>query len=348
MYKYGTTVHKFFHPFCVLFSRSALCYAAYGTVYLIMVVSARDAPPPSPPSPAAVVVREVWQHNLEDEFDLIKIALMTHTIVSMDTEFPGVIYKPVNVEKRDLGRLPPFWNYQLMRRNVNATNIIQLGLGLCDHRGCLPNLGTDSQYVWQFNFKDFDVHNDLQNPESIELLERQGIDFEKNLEEGIDSADFAALMVEAGLVMNGSDFTWVTFHGGYDFAHLIKIVTGQELPCNLVEFMDLVQLNFGRRVFDVKHMIRFCDGLYGGLERVANTLGVQRVAGRSHQAGSDTLLTLQTFMKFMEVYFKEKKDSAIRHNGHLLRKVSFVLHGLELIGFDPSNEGLKLKALSDE
>nr|XP_023929412.1 probable CCR4-associated factor 1 homolog 11 [Quercus suber]POE89374.1 putative ccr4-associated factor 1 like 11 [Quercus suber] len=311
-----------------------------------MVVSARDAPPH--PSPAAVVVREVWQHNLEEEFDLIKIALMTHTIVSMDTEFPGVIYKPVNVEKRDLGRLPPFWNYQLMRRNVNATNIIQLGLGLCDHRGCLPNLGTDSQYVWQFNFKDFDVHNDLQNPESIELLELQGIDFEKNLEEGIDSADFAALMVESGLVMNGSDFTWVTFHGGYDFGHLIKIVTGQELPCNLVEFMDLVQLNFGRSVFDVKHMIRFCDGLYGGLERVANTLGVHRVAGRSHQAGSDTLLTLQTFMKFMEVYFKEKKDGAIRHNGHLLRKVSFVLHGLEWIDFDPSNEGLKLNPLGDE
>ncbi|XP_023929440.2 probable CCR4-associated factor 1 homolog 11 [Quercus suber] len=312
-----------------------------------MVVSARDAPPP-PLSPAAVVVREVWQHNLEEEFDLIKIALMTHTIVSMDTEFPGVIYKPVNVEKRDLGRLPPFWNYQLMRHNVNATNIIQLGLGLCDHRGCLPNLGTDSQYVWQFSFKDFDVHNDLQNPESIELLERQGIDFEKNLEEGIDSADFAALMVESGLVMNGSDFTWVTFHGGYDFAHLIKIVTGQELPCNLVEFMDLVQLNFGRSVFDVKHMIRFCDGLYGGLERVANTLGVHRVAGRSHQAGSDTLLTLQTFMKFMDVYFKEKKDRATRHNGHLLRKVSFVLHGLEWIDFDPSNEGLKLNPLGDE
>ncbi|XP_065631849.1 probable CCR4-associated factor 1 homolog 10 [Quercus suber] len=242
-----------------------------------MVVSARDAPPH--PSPAAVVVREVWQHNLEEEFDLIKIALMTHTIVSMDTEFPGVIYKPVNVEKRDLGRLPPFWNYQLMRRNVNATNIIQLGLGLCDHRGCLPNLA---------------------------------------------------------------------FHGGYDFGHLIKIVTGQELPCNLVEFMDLVQLNFGRSVFDVKHMIRFCDGLYGGLERVANTLGVHRVAGRSHQAGSDTLLTLQTFMKFMEVYFKEKKDGAIRHNGHLLRKVSFVLHGLEWIDFDPSNEGLKLNPLGDE
>ena len=53
-------------------------------------------------------------------------------------------------------------------------------------------------------------------------------------------------------------------------------------------------------------------------------------------------------MKFMEVYFKEKKDSAIRHNGHLLRKVSFVLHGLELIEFDPSNEGLKLNPLGDE
>jgi CCR4-NOT transcription complex subunit 7/8 len=140
--------------------------------------------------PLLVVIREVWQHNLEEEFHLIKIAAMTHHMVSMDTEFPGVVYRPANVDKRCLGKLPPVMNYQIMKDNVNATNIIQLGLALCDDHGNLPNFGTMSQYVWQFNFSDFDVYTDLQNTDSINLLKRQGI----------DSAHFAALMAKSGLL----------------------------------------------------------------------------------------------------------------------------------------------------
>uniref|UniRef100_A0A2N9I8R9 poly(A)-specific ribonuclease n=1 Tax=Fagus sylvatica TaxID=28930 RepID=A0A2N9I8R9_FAGSY len=268
--------------------------------------------------PLPVVVREVWQYNLEDEFDLIKIAAMTHHMVSMDTEFPGVVYRPANVDNRCLGKLPPVLNYQIMRDNVNATNIIQLGLALCDDNGNLPNFGTMAQYVWQFNFSDFDVYTDLQNTDSIDLLKRQGIDFDRNLQEGIDTADFAAMMVESGLLFNpnGSDFAWVTFHGGYDFAHLMKIMnSNKQLPNDLPQFMCL---------------------------NVANKLGVQRVAGKSHQAGSDSLLTMQTFRKFLDIYFKQKSESGLRHNGHLLSRFQCVLHGLEPNNyFDQFNGSLK-------
>jgi|UniRef100_A0A2N9H8J9 CCR4-NOT transcription complex subunit 7/8 len=295
--------------------------------------------------PLPVVVREVWQYNLEDEFDLIKIAAMTHHMVSMDTEFPGVVYRPANVDNRCLGKLPPVLNYQIMRDNVNATNIIQLGLALCDDNGNLPNFGTMAQYVWQFNFSDFDVYTDLQNTDSIDLLKRQGIDFDRNLQEGIDTADFAAMMVESGLLFNpnGSDFAWVTFHGGYDFAHLMKIMnSNKQLPNDLPQFMCLVFIIFGRKVFDLKNMMKFCDGLYGGLENVANKLGVQRVAGKSHQAGSDSLLTMQTFRKFLDIYFKQKSESGLRHNGHLLSRFQCVLHGLEPNNyFDQFNGSLK-------
>ena len=42
----------------------------------------------------AVIVRKVWKENLVDEFDLIKVALMSYRMVSIDIEFPGIVYRP--------------------------------------------------------------------------------------------------------------------------------------------------------------------------------------------------------------------------------------------------------------
>ena len=258
-----------------------------------------------------IVVRQVWKHNLLKEFDLIKVAGMTHRMVAFDTEFPVVVFSPMNIDKRELGKLPSFLNYNIIRDNVNATKIIQLGLALCYDKGSLLNFGTKYQYSWEFNFRDFDVYNGIQNTESIELLKSQGINFDKKLKEGVDSADSAALMLKSGLLGNHSAFAWVTFHGAYDIAHLMKILIRQSLPYDLVGYMNLVQCLLGKRLFDLKHMMKFCDGLFWGLETVANRLGVERVAGKSHQAGSDTLLTLQTLRKFLDVYFKEKNNGGL-------------------------------------
>jgi len=38
-----------------------------------------------------IIVREVWAHNLEYEFHLIREVLGEYSLVSIDTEFPGVI-----------------------------------------------------------------------------------------------------------------------------------------------------------------------------------------------------------------------------------------------------------------
>ena len=187
-----------------------------------------------------IVVRQLWKHNLLKEFDLIKIAGMTHRMVAFDTEFPGVVFSPMSIDERELGKLPSSLNYNIIRDNVGATKNFQLGLALCDDKGSLPNFSTKYQYAWEFNCRDFDVYNDIQNTESIELLESQGINFDKKLKEGIDSADFAALMLKSGLLGNHSAFAWVTFHGAYDIAHLMKILIRQPLQYNLMGFMNLV------------------------------------------------------------------------------------------------------------
>jgi CCR4-NOT transcription complex subunit 7/8 len=260
-------------------------------------------------TPRPIVVREVWQDNLEQEFSEIGRALHHHRFVALDTEFPGHVFP---TPCRNHSKLSPAENYLSMKRNVDATKIIQLGLALCDANG-------DSCLVWQFNFRDFNKETDLLNPDSIALLERQGIDFQKNQEMGINSVDFARLIINSGLLRNPT-ITWATFHGAYDFGYLIKILIGRELPFDLMKFMGLVVHFFGYRVFDIKNMIRMCDGLYGGLEKVAKALGVDRVAGSCHQAGSDSLLTLHTIMKLKNVHFF----------GKFLIEFQLVLYGLEV------------------
>ncbi|XP_074556459.1 putative CCR4-associated factor 1 homolog 11 [Curcuma longa] len=243
-------------------------------------------------------VRSVWAHNLDDEFALIRSFLPFYPFVALDTEYPGVVvtskgpYCTLNLPQR----------YDLIRANVEALHIIQVGLTLSDAIGNLPSdpysNGTYVRYVWEFNFRDFDICCDRYAPSSIELLKASGIDFQKNQKWGIDSCRFAAHLATSGLLSFGKSslVSWVTFQGAYDFAFLVKMLTCDcKLPKTVGEFLDLVRFFFGKRVFDVKHLSKHCRGLYGGLEQIASVVQVERAVGSRHQSGSDSLLTWQVF-----------------------------------------------------
>ncbi|CAJ2676601.1 CCR4-associated factor 1-like protein 11 [Trifolium pratense] len=245
----------------------------------------------------AIMIREVWAFNLDSEFSLIRQLVPHYRFVSMDTEFPGVIYTP----KVDYRSLQPSDHYRYLKANVDALKLIQLGLTLTDANGNLPRV--DSNYcIWQFNFREFDVEHDPHNQDSIQMLQRQGIDLPRNFLHGVDSLRFADLMLKSGLVLNTS-VVWVTFHSAYDFGYLVKTLIRRDLPDTLQEFLGTLTILFGNNVYDMKHMMKFCNSLYGGLDRVATTLNVCRVAGKSHQAGSDSLLTWLAFKKMVDTYF---------------------------------------------
>ena len=56
------------------------------------------------------------------------------------------------------------------------TRGLQLGLTFCDANGALPLI--DNYYcAWQFNFREFNVSEDMYAQDSIELLRHSGIDF---------------------------------------------------------------------------------------------------------------------------------------------------------------------------
>ena len=161
--------------------------------------------------------------------------------------------------------------------------------------------------------------------ESIDLLAKSGIMFQKNTENGIDPMQFAELLTASGVVIC-EKVTWISFHSSYDFGYLIKLLTNKDLPNTEAEFLEMLKIFFPN-VFDIKYLMKSCRNLKGGLEEVARqlevilmliyyflllsrkqnkqisflTVKIERF-GPQHQAGSDSLLTGLTFFKLKEVH----------------------------------------------
>lgn len=249
-----------------------------------------------------VVIRDVWADTLDAELDAISSIIEEYPYVSMDTEFPGVVARPVGTFRNVTD-----YNYQTMRCNVDLLKIIQLGLTFSNEQGqCPPECST-----WQFNFK-VDLNEDMYAQESIDLLSRSGIDFNRFEANGIDPRVFGEKITTSGIVLS-EDLIWVSFHSGYDFGYLVKLMTAEPMPERERDFYELMNIFFPI-VYDVKHLTMSnsdCEHLRGGLNKIAETLKVERV-GPSHQAGSDSLLTAATFFQLRKDYFSGGIDPTTR------------------------------------
>ena len=177
--------------------------------------------------------------------------------------------------------------------------LIQLGLTFTDARGRLPRVGGELA-VWQFNFREFRLGDDMFAQDSIDLLKTSGIDFRRMEDRGCDVHRFGELLMTSGVVLS-DEISWVTFHSGYDFGYLLKLLTCAPLPATEAGFFELLSLYFPA-LYDIKYLMKFCGSLHGGLNKLAETLEVERI-GPQHQAGSDSLLTAATFLKLAATFF---------------------------------------------
>ncbi|KNC82803.1 CCR4-NOT transcription complex subunit 7, partial [Sphaeroforma arctica JP610] len=215
-----------------------------------------------------------------------------------DTEFPGTVARPVG----QFSRATTEYNYQLLRVNVDLLTIIQLGITLHNEKGEVP----EDVCTWQFNF-EFSLNTHMYAEDSINLLKRSGINFEKCETEGIDVFDFGELLIVSGLVLN-NDVRWLSFHGYMDYGYLLKILTCRPLPEKETDFLQELMVYFPN-TYDVKYLMKSCKTLKGGLQEVADDLRVERI-GPQHQAGSDSLLTGIAFFKMRKVFFENQIDDA--------------------------------------
>ena len=251
-------------------------------------------------------------------------------VCRQDTEFPGVVARPIGSFKSSSD-----FHYQTLRCNVDLLKIIQIGLTLCNEEGQLaPGVCT-----FQFNFK-FSLtcaaarllataaylprrrrrvrpgqhalsrpvllrSEDMYSQDSINLLERSGLNFAEHEERGIDPIYFSELLISSGIVLC-DDVKWISFHSGYDFGYLLKVLTCRPLPLEEDKFFEQLKLYFPQ-IYDIKHLMKSCENLKGGLNKLAEDLEVERI-GPEHNAGSDSLLTQATFFKMRQLFFENELD----------------------------------------
>ncbi|TXG55718.1 hypothetical protein EZV62_020974 [Acer yangbiense] len=231
-----------------------------------------------------MTITPVWNYNFSQEIHCLALSLNRYKLLSIDTEFPGFLRETPRDAPKDIV-------YDDLKFNVDSTNIIQLGITLMDD-DC--NIGP----TWEFNFK-FDLEKETHAQSSIEFLKKSGLDFQKIKQDGILRNVFVSNFIK--MVAMHHDLKWVTFHGTYDMAHVLKLFTGNTLPNTTGGFAAKAS-SFFDKVVDLKLAAKYSEGLNlkdVGLAKLSKILNVRRL-GEAHNAGSDSLLTAQVYARMKE------------------------------------------------
>ena len=256
---------------------------------------------------------EVYEDNFVEQIKKLSSLLDDFNYIGMDTEFPGTVFHVENITED--------FYYKSLKKNVDKLKLIQLGITLTNEKGEYPK--NYPYHTWQFNL-EFDKDTELYKDESVDMLKKCGIDFDKLKKKGIKHNVFAQYFMVSNLVLN-PDVHWVSFQGSYDFGYLLKLLINMDLPQTEDEFTDLLNTYF-INYYDIRVIVKDNENLLKkGLNRLAELLEVRR-EGQEHQAGSDSMVTI-------DVFFKLKKRGLVGENK--FKEAKNILYG---IGIGQAND----------
>ncbi|KAF4717041.1 CCR4-NOT transcription complex subunit 8 [Perkinsus olseni] len=221
-------------------------------------------------------VREVWASDVEHELRLMEKLVEDYPYVAVDGRFPGLIARPTGPFKDDTER-----NYEIIRTNMGLVKMIQLSLAFSNKDGVVAGHPEDVRAshgsqrpppscVWKINFH-FDVREDMYCADALEQLRAPveqggaGIDLNAHLRRGVSVDRFSELITGSGLVMS-PDVTWITVGGGFLFAGLVRMLSGQALPKTEEEFSETCYEYFPH-IWDMR-VFRRCSARCGMPPRV--------------------------------------------------------------------------------
>ena len=274
--------------------------------------------------------------------------MVSSTDPFQDAEFPGIVARPIgDFESKSS------YHYQTLRCNVDLLKPIQLGITLWSAEGELPPERPDPSIIqkypygnnlitcpctWSFNFQ-FSLEDDMYSEQSIDMLKNAGLNFEKHSQFGIEPNAFGAALMTSGLCFV-DEVNWLSFHSGYDFGYLVKLLSDKQLPVDELDFRNLVKIYFPK-LWDIKFLLRHAQrsmapqnrltasatavlntlGQKSGLQDLANELRCTRV-GAAHTGGSDAWLTGDVFWAMRSKIF----------DGQLPEDMADQIYGLHGVG----------------
>ena len=144
---------------------------------------------------------DVWAQNLKSALVTVETVSRTNPLVAIDTEFPG---DPLGSDECWMIPGRKQGAYDVMRNNVNATNMVTLGLSFSDLHGNKGQLHT-----FHFNMK-WDLGAETHSASSLGFLRGHGVDFERLKVHGCDQKEVAE-----GLrcIMSDKNRRWISFQG---------------------------------------------------------------------------------------------------------------------------------------
>lgn len=179
--------------------------------------------------PALPLIKEVWSHNLNYEFSLLRSHINDSSAavyITTHQEIPGIVARPVGIF-----RSPSDYHFQTLRTNSDLLDVIQLSICVVK----VKNNEIGPSIIWQFNFA-YDLAKEMYNREHLSILFQSAqINFQMHALQGIQHFDFAELFIESGLLMNES-INWISFHAGYDLGFFVSLLKNDILPFDEKEF----------------------------------------------------------------------------------------------------------------